>query len=77
MHCGGTFYEFVPWNGFVEWEIAPWGYWKISADNGSYLVRSPVMAYSDTISFSKTDKIIVRYEVLFMRKDWTIQIFQV
>ncbi|XP_021725112.1 uncharacterized protein LOC110692426 [Chenopodium quinoa] len=38
VHHAGIFYEFVPWNGFVEWEIAPCGYWKISADNGSYLV---------------------------------------
>lgn len=39
VHYSGVFYEFVPWNGVVEWEIAPWGYWKISADNGSYKVE--------------------------------------
>lgn len=39
VHDRGIFYEFVPWNGSVEWEIAPWGYWKISANNGSYMVR--------------------------------------
>lgn len=39
VHYGGVFYEFVPWNGVVEWEIAPWGYWKIFADNGSYKVE--------------------------------------
>lgn len=39
VHDRGIFYEFVPWNGSVEWEIAPWGYWKISANNGSYMVE--------------------------------------
>ncbi|XP_057522940.1 tocopherol cyclase, chloroplastic-like [Amaranthus tricolor] len=39
VHYAGIFYEFVPWNGVVEWEIAPWGHWKISADNGSYKVE--------------------------------------
>ncbi|CAO2825953.1 unnamed protein product [Amaranthus hypochondriacus] len=39
VHYAGIFYEFVPWNGVVEWEIAPWGHWKISADNGSYNVE--------------------------------------
>lgn len=38
IHYGGKFYEFVPWNGVVNWEIAPWGYWLISADNGRYVV---------------------------------------
>ncbi|KAL6532965.1 Tocopherol cyclase, chloroplastic [Orobanche gracilis] len=39
VHYGGKFYEFVPWNGFVNWEVTPWGYWFMSADNGSYLVE--------------------------------------
>ncbi|KAH9604418.1 hypothetical protein KSS87_010164 [Heliosperma pusillum] len=39
VHYGGVFYEFVPWNGQVEWDIAKWGSWKMSADNGSYLVE--------------------------------------
>ncbi|CAO2825942.1 unnamed protein product [Amaranthus hypochondriacus] len=39
VHYEGVFYEFVPWNGDVEWEISPWGYWKVSADNGSYKVE--------------------------------------
>lgn len=39
VHHAGVFYEFVPWNGVVEWEIAQWGYWKMCADNGSYKVE--------------------------------------
>ncbi|KAK4277004.1 hypothetical protein QN277_015077 [Acacia crassicarpa] len=39
VHYGGTFYEFVPWNGVVNWEIAPWGYWFMSADNGRHVVE--------------------------------------
>jgi hypothetical protein len=26
VHFGGNFYEFVPWNGTVEWEVAQWGF---------------------------------------------------
>ncbi|KAI3921641.1 hypothetical protein MKW92_018337 [Papaver armeniacum] len=39
VHFGGKFYEFVPWNGVVNWEIAPWGYWHMYAENGSYKVE--------------------------------------
>lgn len=39
VHCGGIFYEFVPWNGVVSWEVAPWGHWYISADNGIQTVE--------------------------------------
>ncbi|KAF7830122.1 Tocopherol cyclase, chloroplastic [Senna tora] len=39
IHYGGTFYEFVPWNGVVNWEVTPWGYWFMSADNGRHLVE--------------------------------------
>ncbi|KAI3898942.1 hypothetical protein MKW92_040316 [Papaver armeniacum] len=39
VHCGGKFYEFVPWNGVFNWEIAPWGYWHMYAENGSYKVE--------------------------------------
>lgn len=42
LHYGGVFYEFVPWNGVVEWEISPWGYWQISAVNKTH----EVIAYS-------------------------------
>ncbi|OIW21068.1 hypothetical protein TanjilG_28514 [Lupinus angustifolius] len=39
IHYGGKFYEFVPWNGVINWEVTPWGYWYFSADNGRYLVE--------------------------------------
>ncbi|KAI3717643.1 hypothetical protein L1987_69394 [Smallanthus sonchifolius] len=39
VHYGGIFYEFVPWNGIVEWEVAQWGYWHVTADNGTHKVE--------------------------------------
>lgn len=39
IHYGGKFYEFVPWNGTVSWEISRWGYWNISATNNQYTVE--------------------------------------
>ncbi|KAL3566241.1 hypothetical protein D5086_031656 [Populus alba] len=39
VHYDGIFYEFVPWNGVVNWEISPWGYWYMAADNGTHLVE--------------------------------------
>lgn len=39
VHYEGTFYEFVPWNGTVSWEVTPWGYWHISGVNKDYLVE--------------------------------------
>ncbi|GAB2215643.1 hypothetical protein Droror1_Dr00020034 [Drosera rotundifolia] len=39
IHHAGIFYEFVPWNGVVEWDVAPWGSWQMVADNGSYKVE--------------------------------------
>ncbi|KAG5018782.1 hypothetical protein JHK87_014637 [Glycine soja] len=39
IHYGGIFYEFVPWNGVVNWEVTTWGYWFMSADNGRYVVE--------------------------------------
>lgn len=38
VHYGGKFYEFVPWNGVVEWEINTWGFWYITAENDSHKV---------------------------------------
>lgn len=38
VHYGGVFYEFVPWNGVVNWEIAPWGNWIMSAENETHKV---------------------------------------
>ncbi|MFO7033063.1 tocopherol cyclase [Limnospira fusiformis CCALA 023] len=38
IHYRGQFYEFVPWNAQVHWQIAPWGDWHIQADNGQFQV---------------------------------------
>lgn len=29
IHHQGQFYEFVPWNAEVSWQIAPWGSWQM------------------------------------------------
>lgn len=39
VHHAGKFYEFVPWTGFVTWDIAPWGYWKMTGENETHLVQ--------------------------------------
>ncbi|TYJ25119.1 hypothetical protein E1A91_A07G027300v1 [Gossypium mustelinum] len=39
VHYDGIFYEFVPWNGVVTWEIAQWGYWNIAAENKTHMVE--------------------------------------
>ncbi|XP_062098762.1 tocopherol cyclase, chloroplastic [Humulus lupulus] len=39
VHYDGRFYEFVPWNGEVSWEISPWGYWFIAAENETHMVE--------------------------------------
>ncbi|MCY7286515.1 MAG: tocopherol cyclase family protein [Cyanobacteria bacterium CAN_BIN43] len=38
IHYRGKFYEFVPWNGSVHWEIDPWGYWHMVAQSDRYQV---------------------------------------
>ncbi|KAK4852930.1 hypothetical protein QYF36_001233 [Acer negundo] len=39
VHYDGNFYEFVPWNGVVNWEIAQWGYWYMAAENKTHMVE--------------------------------------
>ncbi|TXG62023.1 hypothetical protein EZV62_013386 [Acer yangbiense] len=39
VHYDGNFYEFVPWNGVVNWEIAQWGYWYMAAENETHMVE--------------------------------------
>ncbi|KAH7373278.1 hypothetical protein KP509_17G047900 [Ceratopteris richardii] len=39
VHYNGKFYEFAPWKGPVEWEISPWGYWHVKAQNALYEVE--------------------------------------
>ncbi|KAM3103824.1 tocopherol cyclase family protein [Phormidesmis sp. 146-20] len=38
IHYQEKFYEFVPWNAQVSWDIQPWGYWKMEAKNALYTV---------------------------------------
>ncbi|GKV44866.1 hypothetical protein SLEP1_g52007 [Rubroshorea leprosula] len=38
VHYGGIFYEFVPWNGVLNWEVAPWGYWYMAAENETHMI---------------------------------------
>jgi len=33
IHYRGKFYEFAPWNSRLSWQVAPWGYWKMLAEN--------------------------------------------
>ncbi|MBO3458082.1 tocopherol cyclase family protein [Aetokthonos hydrillicola Thurmond2011] len=39
LHYQGKFYEFVPWNSQVSWDIHPWGAWKMQAKNERYKVE--------------------------------------
>ncbi len=39
LHYGGKFYEFVPWNSKVTWNIHPWGRWQMTAENERYEVE--------------------------------------
>jgi tocopherol cyclase len=39
IHYQGSFYEFVPWNARVDWQIDPWGKWQMQADNFFYQVE--------------------------------------
>jgi tocopherol cyclase len=39
IHYHGKFYEFVPWNSAVRWQIQPWGSWQMQAHNADYEVE--------------------------------------
>jgi tocopherol cyclase len=39
IHHRGKFYEFVPWNAEVHWDIAAWGAWRMTATNAHYQVE--------------------------------------
>ena len=39
IHYQGKFYEFVPWNSKVSWQIQPWGNWQMQAENADYEVE--------------------------------------
>ena len=38
LHWGDQFHEFVPWKGDVQWEVTPWGSWKVAANNETHKV---------------------------------------
>lgn len=39
VHYGGRFYEFVPWNAELSFEMAPWGFWHMTAEKETHLVE--------------------------------------
>jgi tocopherol cyclase len=39
IHFRGTFFEFVPWNGRISWQIEPWGSWCLWGEKGPYRVE--------------------------------------
>ncbi|MGF1481246.1 MAG: tocopherol cyclase family protein [Cyanophyceae cyanobacterium] len=39
LHHNNKFYEFVPWNSQVSWQIQPWGRWQMQAENHNYRVK--------------------------------------
>nr|WP_203457598.1 tocopherol cyclase family protein [Gloeothece citriformis] len=39
FHYRGKFYEFVPWNSQVSWQIHPWGRWEMQALNEEFEVK--------------------------------------
>ncbi|NET71797.1 MAG: tocopherol cyclase [Sphaerospermopsis sp. SIO1G2] len=39
IHYQGQFYEFVPWNSQVSWQIQPWGEWRMQGKNQDYQVE--------------------------------------
>ena len=38
IHYQRKFYEFVPWNSQVSWQIEPWGKWQMQATSDRYRV---------------------------------------
>ncbi|WP_448600076.1 tocopherol cyclase family protein [Thermoleptolyngbya sp.] len=39
IHHQGRFYEFVPWNGTVRWQVQPWGHWQMQAESAGHIVE--------------------------------------
>jgi tocopherol cyclase len=39
IHHQGRFYEFVPWKGRICWEVAPWGCWRIVAEQRHHIAE--------------------------------------
>jgi tocopherol cyclase len=39
IHYRDRFYEFVPWNSQVYWQIQPWGEWRMQATNPDFKIE--------------------------------------
>ncbi len=39
LHYRGEFYQFVPWNSQVSWQIQPWGQWEMQAGDRKFEVE--------------------------------------
>jgi tocopherol cyclase len=39
IHYRDRFYEFVPWNSQIDWQIKPWGEWRMQAINRDFQVE--------------------------------------
>jgi tocopherol cyclase len=39
IHYGDRFYEFVPWNSQMSWQVQPWGSWQMQATNQDFQVE--------------------------------------
>jgi tocopherol cyclase len=49
IHYNGTFYQAVPWNGQMEWDVDPWGRWVLTGrcTSGDRLFESQISATCD------------------------------
>jgi tocopherol cyclase len=39
IHYRDRFYEFVPWNSRIYWQIQPWGEWRMQATNPDFKIE--------------------------------------
>jgi tocopherol cyclase len=47
LHVGGAFYELVPWDGEVGWDVDPWGRWSAAAENDTHAVEVEARCSAD------------------------------
>ena len=55
VHYQSTFYEAVPWTGSMEWEVTPWGYWKLVGRCTSTQLSSQLFEVEVIAQCSPTD----------------------
>jgi tocopherol cyclase len=75
FHYRGKFYEFVPWNAQVNWQIQPWGKWQMQARNHQYEVE--LTATTDkpgTVLRAPTEKGLIPYCRDTMRGQLTLEL---